>query len=416
MCGENKMATPDVYNPYDPKANWSNKRGNASTPTWYDMYGRSLGTAGFDRIAYINNIPSQNSQKVDILKPVYDEEPDYEALKQDIDDNESLLRRTMRANGVYQPSDMRYWTTFYRFPRIDPFNYVDGAREYTFFTKPDLPLMVEGNLSESASIVSYYNWLYNSGYRYTVLENLCASNESNGASCPFVRILTNRKTSNIDIPDISVEEMETAQNLYGTKMYYPKSSMQSDENADFSVEFEDTRFLEIYNYFKAWDYYRQLNWLGLFNIYSMNENRFQKYIINKILFDHISVFKFLVDNDGETILHFSKYTGVYPRTISRSSFSEIPNGGPLKITVGFKSSGWFDDMNPDILDDFNALITDWLTTGAITNPTEAYLWDEEIEQISGENVDYPYIEIYPKKYQDSPAYNLPKLKWGKFVN
>lgn len=372
---------------------------------YYDRYG--VKEVSYDQADYAIDaqVNTYNSQGKAIPRDemTYDENTDYTALKADINNHESELRKLMRANGVYEASDMLYWSTFYRFPRIDPFNYVDGLKEYDFFTKPDLPLLSSGNLTSEANNIPYFRYLYNTGYIYTVLENLCYSN-GNTAACPFIRILSNRRSSNIDIPDIMVDELESAQNMYGTRILYPKSSMQSDENIDFSVEFEDTRYLEIYNLFKTWDIYRQLKWLGLIH-------PSQTYIENKILYDHIAVYKFLVDNDGETILHFSKWTGVFPKTISRSSFSEVPQGGPLKVTIGFKLSGWFEDQSPNILSDFNGLIGNWLGKDVLDNPKEVPIWDDEILAVSGESVDYPYIE-FPQNRTDG-GYSLPLLKWGK---
>ena len=90
--------------------------------------------------------------------------------------------------------------------------------ENAFFTKPDLPILryqtetgfdynKSGWLSDAASQFPYFNWLYSHGYLYTVLENLCygTSDGSSEKNCPFVRILSNRKTSNIDIPDLAVD-------------------------------------------------------------------------------------------------------------------------------------------------------------------------------------------------------------------
>ena len=186
-----------------------------------------------------------------------------------------------------------------------------------------------------------------------------------------MRILSNRKTSNMDIPDIQVEELETAINMFGTKILYPKSSMPSDEGHSFTVEFEDTRFLEVYNLFKVWDIYEQGKWLGILgpaaHLYRASSDggvgrstvytTYAKHCFYKILNDHIRVFKFLVDNDGETILHMSSAIGCYVSNISRSTFSEIQDRGPLKISISFKISGWFEDNTPSIANDFNALIS-----------------------------------------------------------
>ena len=59
----------------------------------------------------------------------------------DLYDDNSLLRKQMRSNGIFQPSDMRYWDKFYRFKRIDPHFWIDGGQEYLFFTRPELHIM-----------------------------------------------------------------------------------------------------------------------------------------------------------------------------------------------------------------------------------------------------------------------------------
>ena len=70
-----------------------------------------------------------------------DDNEDIIKLKSEVLSHESDMRKTMRANGIYEPDDLKYWSTFYRLPRLDPFNHVQGAREYVFFTKPDLPIL-----------------------------------------------------------------------------------------------------------------------------------------------------------------------------------------------------------------------------------------------------------------------------------
>lgn len=363
-------------------------------------------------------------------------------LIKEINGEDSALRRTLNANGIFRQADMKYNESFYRFPRNDPYNYVDGAREYLFFTKPDLPLVMDstatdpsGFLTEPAKLIPYFVDLAKSaGYRKSVFSNLSYSGTKRHDGCPFMRILSNRKTSNMDIPDIQVEELETAVNMYGTKIIYPKSSQSNDEGIDFTVEFEDTRFLEIYHLFKVWDYYRSLKWYGLISpasfLKEFGANKSQKasdslleqaaqhasgaidqvrqslmdpaqsygsverdyvgYIFHKVLHDHIRVFKFLIDNDGESVLYAASAIGCYPKTIQRSSFSEIPDRGPLKITVGFKVSGWFDDVLTNVVRDFNTIVGSWKS---LDECLENYhpIYDPEIGYVSQELVDVPFI-------------------------
>ena len=324
------------------------------------------------------------------------------AILQSMANPDSLDYKNLRANGLYQPRDMQYETNFYRTRRIDPYYQVEPGTEYLFFTKPDLNLLDGGKLVEhiytNTSIygkevdtttagpasIPYIKDLYDRGYRQTFFDlNKSGSSGNDDADpCPFIRILSNRKVSNMDVPDIVTNEIETSQNMFGTRIFYPTSSMKSDEDVEFSIEFEDTQYLEVYHLFKLWDTYRQMKYLG---IVAPKED----YVKFKILHDQISIYKFIVGEDGETLLYYAKATGVYPKTISRSAFSEIQDKGGLKITVSFKLSGWFEDMEPNILSDFNQLVTSWKGGGFASN--EAPLWDEDLQTISGDNVEYFYI-------------------------
>lgn len=342
------------------------------------------------------------------------------SFKDELNEADSELRRTLRANGFFMPDDMKMNDAFYRYPRADPYNYVDGAREYLFFTKPDLPLLdTSGNLIYPANQVAYFADLFQStGYRKSVFGNLCQS-YGYGHNCPFMRILSNRKASNMDIPDIQVEELETAVNMFGTKILYPKSSLASDEGVDFSIDFEDTRFTEVYHLWKVYDVYRQLKWEGLLGPSiqagradvkdAAYDNRYANFTYYKLLYDHFSVFKFLVAMDGETILYMAKATGVYARSIARSTFSEIPDRGPLKITIGFKVSGWLEDSTPDIVRDFNMLIQRWIGKDPVKDSSVkvAPIYDSEIDYVSQELVKAPFI--YRSREVPSQYTNLSRL-------
>lgn len=335
----------------------------------------------------------------------------YSKLNSDISDISSLLRKLFRSNGLYEDKDMKYVNGFYRFPRNDPYNMVKSTKEYVFFTKPDLNILGEKGVFPNGgeSNIAYFNDLKNLGYNKTILADLTQTSQANLDNCPFIRILSNRKTSNLDIQDITTEHIESPQNLYGTNILYPKSSMRVDEDAEFTMEFEDTKYLEVYQLFKAWDIYRQANYLGLISPK-------KEYITHKIMSECISVYKFIVAEDGETLLYWCRYTGVFPNSISRSSFSEIPEGGPLKINIGFKLSGFFEDMEPMILSEFNQIVKRWISGKGYE--LDVNIWNEEIQAINGETMDFAYISeasTWNGEATDFNTYKQYSLKWGLFV-
>lgn len=343
------------------------------------------------------------------------------------DEDSKQLRRLAKVYNVEGPIYLKYNSKCYRYPKADPYNFIDSAREYVFITKVDLPMLSNNGtlLAPETTLFPYLHDLWNSGYKPSVFANLCYTSLDFSTvpevpiyerNYPFMRILSNRKTSNLNLQDINTEELESPTNLFGSKVVYPKTSALSDENMEFSLEFEDTKYLEIYHLFKTYDLYRQGKWLGIFgpgihaeNVYKENEyfkgdwggngnyRKYLSYITNKILYDHMAIYRFLVASDGVTILHGVKFTGCYPKSISRSSLSELDEKGGLKITVTFKVSGWMEEDMVEIARDFDTIMYNYVPTSGLflSNDPSAYqaqpIYDTEIDRVSNETVDYPFI-------------------------
>lgn len=317
----------------------------------------------------------------------------------DVISTDKELLKLLRANGIYRRSDMQLFTSFHRFPRLDPYNLVTTTREYIFFVKPDLHLYnASGSLNPELSGNPFFSDLQTRGYQY-VMEQLQSSISSGQ---PYMNILSNRKTSNIDLPGVSADLSTTNANMFGTKINYRKGTEQSDENVDFSLEFEDTKYLEIYTLFKVYDEYEKRKWYGTI---SPPKN---DYILNKISHDKMSLFRFIVGEDGETILHWSQFWGILPTSVPRDALSDIPQDGHLKFTVNFKAD-FVADMDPVTMSDFNHL--------SKTIPCDighVPLYDTTNNYVSGENVNKPYIE-WPSSNDSNKTpgnYMMYKLRWG----
>lgn len=311
-----------------------------------------------------------------------------------LESDSEAFRKLLRANGLYKRSEIQWLDKFSRFGCLDPYNTVLGpVREYTFFTKPDLHIFKDGTASilnpEIGNMAFFVDLMQRQYSR--VLKLLQYSADS---SMPFIPLLSNAKVSNIDLPSMHANDIETSANLYGTRIFYREDAYQSDENFDFSIDFEDSKYLEVYLFFKAYEIYSQKKSLGLVTPPD------DSYIINKVLHDQISIYKFLVGEDGETLLHWSKLYGCYPKTVPRDSFSEIPMDGHLKYSIQWKAS-FVEDMEPNILTDFNAL-----TKGL--GGAELPIYDYSLHGVSGEWATIPYIT------QSPPAlgkFYTNKLRW-----
>lgn len=281
--------------------------------------------------------------------------------------NLSDMNDSLWANRLYSRADIdeNFYKSFYRFgaPR-DPYNSITGAREYLFFTKPDLNLVKPGTsiLNPELSGQVYFRELME---RYPEIVSQLQLSNGIGDKGPFMKILSNTVNNTLDLPTISASTVDTPQTIYGTSYNYRGWGYTSDEKVDFSLEFNDTKYLEVYNLVKAYEEYQRLKRLGLVtppnidNAEEKNGKAFSYYIRNKILHDQFSVYKFIVEDDGETIIYYAKLWGVFFKSVPRDAFSDLTAENGIKLSVEFEAA-FVDDMNPAILTDFNQLVTPYI--------------------------------------------------------
>ena len=326
----------------------------------------------------------------------------------DILKDDDALIHTLWSNGIYRKKDFNDFDSFYIFPRNDPYKMVGTAKEYVFFTKPDLHIFGErrpnsvGALSNLTEInpelnqVPFFKDLKDRGYKDTVLKSL---NYSVDPTTPFVNILSNYKVTNLDLSNIVVNDEETASNIYNTRMYYRKPSDSADEEFEFSMEFKDNKYLDCYLWFKAYDIYERLKYQGKVSPTTYD------YAYYKVLSDQMSVFKIIVGEDNETILYWAQLWGVYPKSVPRSAFSELPSDGLFRFTVDFKST-FQADMEPLSLLHFNNLCNLYFSNHTTS---ELDLFDTKSLRVTGESAKMPYIV----RSSNSSPHNMYLLKWRK---
>ena len=179
-------------------------------------------------------------------------------------------------------------------------------------------------------------------------------------------------------------------------MSYRNSSYRSDEYNDFSIEFSDTKYLDCYLWFKTYDVYERKKAEGRITPTK------QEYTLNKIISDQITIFKFIVGEDGETLIHWSCFWGCYPKSVPRDTFSELPADGQLKFTINWHCS-FQDDMDPLIIRHFNKL-SDIMLSG--TGAQIAPVYDEEIHAVLCPKIAY----MDKSAYKNSP-YSRYVMHW-----
>ena len=301
----------------------------------------------------------------------------------------------LNSTGYYTRGQIELYTKFSRFGYYNPYTNLGTTREYIFFTKPDLHLFNQGNTSSLNEEISADPFFIDAITRYKeVMKQLQISNKENRS--PFINLLSNRVRSRLDLPTISSVDSEGASNIYGDDIPYRWSSEQSDNNHEFSLDFEDSKYLEVYMFFKIYDEYQRKKSKGIVSPPDKN------YIFNKILHDQFSAYKIIVGEDGETIIFFAKLWGVYPKKVPREAFSDLSDDDKLKFSVDFNAT-FVEDSNPTILSEFNILCN---------NNGRAYLpiYNTKKNMIDGTWASMPYIEYNTKNIDNKPVY---KLKWRR---
>ena len=345
--------------------------------------------------------------KINSVSPKIEKDDKYDSIIKGMDDN--TFKKMKRAYGIYEPGDMKDWDHFYIFNRMDPYFQLGTTREYVFFVKPDLHIFNKGTseffepISRNPFFVDLRYRGGNSGRYMKILRNLQKS-AGDTDSCPFIRAFTNKIRSGIDLPDIQASDQETATNQFGTRITYRKSSISSDEGFDFTTEFEDNKFLEIYTWFKAYDEYERMKYKGYIKIDNSQEcAQWRQYAQYKILHDQMAVFKIVVAENGTDIVYFARIIGVYPKSVNRSAFSELPEDGKLKITTTWHGA-FVDDLTRDTISHFNHLAAKIGSDSDSIND----LFDSEVQAITGEAMLVPRIGT---RYSPRDGVNYYTLNW-----
>ena len=130
----------------------------------------------------------------------------------------------------------------------------------------------------------------------------------------------------------------------------------------------------------------------------------KKYIENKIIHDQFAIYKFIVDEDMETILYWGKYYGVMPRSLPRDVFSNPNFETGLSYSINFRAA-FFEDMKPEILEDFNYLSQEYYNS----LPYEIDIYNDILHRTDNRAAKAAYI--VKQKSSISPNGYVYKLKW-----
>lgn len=289
--------------------------------------------------------------------------------------------KILNSKGVYRRKDVDFYNNIYRFGCIDPAESLTSTREYVFFTKPDLHIIGnergEGtSLNPELSNSPFFKELYRN-YPEIIYSLQSSADPTRN---PLCLLLTNTLKGNLEVPSITSTTIDTPTNAYGTSYEYRGSSEASDDNFSFSLEFLDTKNLEVYQFFRAYEEYERLKSHGLVS-------PIQTYITNRILHDQIGIYKFLVDEDMMTIVYYAYFCGVMFLSLPRDTFNNPDFSDGPNFTIDMKAA-FVEDMNPLILSDFNQLTRNYRYRNS---NMDLSIWNDEYGMMEGTPAVCPYI-------------------------
>ena len=265
-------------------------------------------------------------------------------------------------------NSIRYYDRFSKFGVLDPYNKLTYCKQYLFFTKPDLNIVNPGTgtLQPVFANDSFFNDLLNRQPdvigQLQKSAGICEPFTESEIKSPFMNLLSNSVTNTLDLQGLSASTMDTPANMWGGFMNYRKDAWAGDEQIEFSLEFEDTKHLDIYYLLKAYEIYHRYTIAGyiyppnISKAKEVNGNYYDSYTKKKQQHDVFGIYKFIVDDDYTRLLYWAYVCGAYFVNVPRDAFNGM-NGSAegLKFTVDFKAF-CADDMDPLILSDFNNIV------------------------------------------------------------
>ena len=193
--------------------------------------------------------------------------------------------------------------------------------------------------------------------------------ELNNRTSNFIRIVTN-EFKNFEPADIN---LDTNTDAFATKQGYifplPTHATVSKGSGVFTLQFDETLNLDITKLFSIWVKYIE-------NVADGTFRANPEMILNNELDYVCSIYYFVLGPDGKSIKYWSKYTGCYPTAIPYGSFGY--DRGTRNITSVAVPFTYIlkEDMNPQILEDFNRVALDQLSYESVSETSEFHSYKE----------------------------------------
>lgn len=308
-------------------------------PFKFDAGGKAIGmpsnTSGSTNASEFSRVPSQSWDQ-------YDYKIDTTWVREYI----NIVKRN---SNIYIEGDENithsFFNKFNRFKVTYPDLTLDKTFAYVFITRPDLNIL-EGS-SKGASLHSQVANDPTCYYIKNVSPDILTSLTKNHSSLHDFNTFLCNHASSFEISDEFIKTGEMGETLTGHKLAFGKNNIDSKTAGSFNISYTDDKDLNIYMMHKLWIDY-------ISKVYRGEWKSKRDYIANKILDYATSVYYILCGPDGESILFWSKYYGVFPTNTPSSVLSwskgNIVNNPEYSITYQYSFK---EDFNPLALAEFN---------------------------------------------------------------
>lgn len=233
-------------------------------------------------------------------------------------------------------------TRFNRYRLPLPDQHLPRTVPYIFFTRPNIKFTSKTNeLQGQYGVDSMFRAIYDQNVE--IFNNMELQSHTQHQ---FNTILGSMARS-FEVSDEVIKTIDTGETYTGWKMTYGRNSNESNTASQIGIQYIDDKDLRVYYMHKIWVEY-------INKVYRGDFQPAREMIINKTLDYATAIYYIVCAADGESILYWAKYYGVFPINTPASVFSWT-HGSPQtapEFTINYAYSMKV-EMQPSILAEFN---------------------------------------------------------------
>lgn len=233
-------------------------------------------------------------------------------------------------------------SSYNRFKLANPNDVLSKGFPHVFFTRPDCHYYHDETKELLPQAEHDPNIQYVLAHKPELIYQLCQDRSTD----IWMYLLSNKTVSFLPT-DESISVDTYGETYHKHKISFGKSNEESKSAGTFNIEVADTKDLDILELHKLWTEY-------INNIYHGKWIPKHKYMRNKVIDYACSCYYIITAEDGERIIFWSKYYGVFPLNIPSSAYA-WQTGEPVKssnLNITYQYS-FKEDFNPQSLIEFN---------------------------------------------------------------